>query len=61
MLDFFGPDQVLFGSDMPLGGPRVTEATIADLESLSLPEQDLAKLFSGNAAHLLGVGGQAAT
>ena len=55
VLDFFGPDHVLFGTDMPLGPPNAVEATIDDLESLGLAEADLATVFSGNAARLLGL------
>ncbi|HVD00572.1 MAG TPA: amidohydrolase family protein [Candidatus Dormibacteraeota bacterium] len=55
VLEFFGPDHVLFGTDMPLGPPSATADTIADLESLGLPEAELALVFSGNAARVLGV------
>jgi len=55
VLEFFGPDQVLFGTDMPLGGPDVIATTIADLESLGLPDGELRKVFAGNAARLLGI------
>jgi aminocarboxymuconate-semialdehyde decarboxylase len=55
VIDFFGIEQVLFGTDMPLGGPTVTAETIADLESLGLPEDGLAKVFAGNAARVLGL------
>jgi len=56
VLDFFGPDHVLFGTDMPLGPPSATANTIADLESLRLSEADLARVFAGNAARVLGAG-----
>jgi uncharacterized protein len=56
VLDFFGADHVLFGTDMPLGPPSATADTIADLESLGLPDADLASVFSGNAARVLGAG-----
>jgi len=55
VLDFFGPDHVLFGTDMPLGPPNAVEATIADLDSLRLAEDDLAGVYAGNAARLLGI------
>jgi len=55
VLDFFGPDHVLFGTDMPLGPPNAVEATIGDLESLGLANKDMEDVFSGNAARLLGV------
>jgi len=55
VVDFFGPANVLFGTDVPLGGPGVVEATIADLESLGLTAADLAAVYSGNASRLLGI------
>src|SRR5205823_1371595 len=55
VLDFFGPDHVLFGTDMPLGPPNTVEATIADLEAAGLDDVDAAKVFAGNATALLGI------
>jgi len=55
VLDFFGPDHVLFGTDMPLGPPNAIDATIADLDSLGLAGDDLAGVYAGNAARLLGI------
>ena len=55
VLEFFGPEHVLFGTDMPLGPPDAVEATIADLESAGLTEAELAAVFAGNARRLLGV------
>ncbi len=52
-VEFFGTGHVLFGTDMPLGGPAVVADTIADLESLGLPEAETAALFAGNARRLL--------
>jgi uncharacterized protein len=56
VIEFFGVEQVLFGTDMPLGGPSVTADTIVDLDSLGLPEEELAKVFAGNADRVLGLG-----
>lgn len=53
VIDFFGPDHVVFGTDMPLGGPGVVDATIRDLESIGLAEGDLDAIFAGNASRLL--------
>ena len=39
-VDFFGAGHVLFGTDMPLGGPDVVGETIADVESLGLAGAD---------------------
>jgi uncharacterized protein len=55
-VEFFGADHVLFGTDMPLGGPNVVADTIADIASLDLPEADEAAIFAGNARRLLGIG-----
>jgi hypothetical protein len=52
-VDFFGADHVLFGTDMPLGGPTVVEDTIADIEALDLPDADAAAIFGGNAGRVL--------
>jgi aminocarboxymuconate-semialdehyde decarboxylase len=54
-LDFFGSDHILFGTDMPLGGPNVARQTMEDVEAIGLSEADLAIVFSGNASRLLGV------
>ena len=56
-VEFFGTDHVLFGTDMPLGGPSVIADTIADIESLDLPEADTAAIFAGNAATVLRIPG----
>lgn len=53
VIDFFGPDHVLFGTDMPLGPPHAIEATIADIESVGLTAADSEKVFGGNAAALI--------
>jgi uncharacterized protein len=55
-VEFFGADHVLFGTDMPLGGPNVVADTIADIASLELPEADETAIFAGNARRLLGIG-----
>jgi len=55
VLDFFGPDHVVFGTDMPLGPPNAKEATISDIESAGLYGVDRAKVFAGNAEALLGI------
>lgn len=52
-VDFFGPEHVLFGTDMPLGGPGVVGETIADIESLGLAAADRARMYDGNARKVL--------
>jgi len=60
-VEFFGANHVLFGTDMPLGGPSVVADTIADIRSLGLPDADEAAIFAGNASRLLGVGASEVT
>ena len=55
VLEFFGPRQVLFGTDMPLGPPNGVEATIANLEAAGLSGADRAAVYAGNAVRLLGL------
>jgi aminocarboxymuconate-semialdehyde decarboxylase len=52
-VEFFGTDHVLFGTDMPLGGPTVIADTIADIEALGLPDAETAAIFAGNARRVL--------
>jgi aminocarboxymuconate-semialdehyde decarboxylase len=54
-LDFFGADHLLFGTDMPLGGPHVVEETIRDVESLGLSVEDERCVYEENAARILGL------
>jgi predicted TIM-barrel fold metal-dependent hydrolase len=56
-VEFFGPDHVLFGTDMPLGGPKVVSDTIADVEATGLEAEELDKIFEGNAHRLFGLRG----
>lgn len=53
VLEFFGPQQVLFGTDIPLGPANAVEATIADIDSVGLSREDMAAVYSGNAMRLL--------
>lgn len=55
-IEFFGTDHVLFGSDMPLGGPRVIPDTLADVRAVGLPAEDEEKILQGNAERILGLG-----
>jgi uncharacterized protein len=49
VLEFFGPDHVLFGTDAPLGPADAVEQTIADIEAADISEAERAKVYSGNA------------
>jgi uncharacterized protein len=52
-VEFFGAGHVLFGTDMPLGGPTVVPDTIANIEALGLEDADTAAIFAGNARAVL--------
>lgn len=54
-VEFFGPDHVLFGTDMPLGGPKVVADTICDVERTGLEPEELDRIFEGNARRLFPV------
>jgi uncharacterized protein len=56
VLDFFAPDHVLFGTDMPLGPSNAVEATIADIESCEPSDERRAAVFAGNATKVLNLG-----
>ena len=49
-LEFFGADHVVFATDTPLGP---IAPTIECIRKLDIPDQDRAKIFSGNAERLL--------
>jgi predicted TIM-barrel fold metal-dependent hydrolase len=55
VLDFFGSDHVLFGTDMPLGPPAAIEATIADIEGCGLSDVERSAVYAENAATLLAI------
>ena len=55
VLEFFGPEHVLFGTDTPLGPPDAIDDTIADLDAAGLSAAELAAVYAGNAQRLLGV------
>jgi aminocarboxymuconate-semialdehyde decarboxylase len=54
-VEFFGADHVLFGTDMPLGGPQVIPDTLSDVRSLGLPADAEHQILQGNAERLLGL------
>lgn len=55
VLDFFGPDHTLFGTDMPLGPANAVQATIADIEACSLADDAATAVYAGNAIRMLGL------
>jgi aminocarboxymuconate-semialdehyde decarboxylase len=52
-VEFFGAGRVLFGTDMPLGGPTVVDDAIADVIALGLPQAETEAIFAGNAERVL--------
>ena len=56
VLEFFGPQHVLFGTDMPLGPANAVEATIADIDAAGLSSDDRTEVYAGNVTRLLGLG-----
>lgn len=55
VLDFFGPEHVVFGTDMPLGPPASIASTIADIEASGLSDDACSAVFADNATRLIAV------
>ena len=53
VIDFFGPEHVLFGTDMPLGPAGAVEATVHDIDACNLAEDDREAVSHRNAERLL--------
>jgi aminocarboxymuconate-semialdehyde decarboxylase len=55
VINFFGPDHVLFGTDHPFdpGAGEFIRDTIADIEALQLDARRKQAIFGGNALRLL--------
>jgi predicted TIM-barrel fold metal-dependent hydrolase len=56
--DFFGPEHILFGTDMPMDneyGARLLRQTIEAIERMDIPDGDKQLIFEGNARRLLGL------
>lgn len=55
-VEFFGPDNVIFSSDYPMGpdrGEYWPETILAAIEDLPITDEDREKIYSGNARRLL--------
>jgi predicted TIM-barrel fold metal-dependent hydrolase len=53
---FFGPSQLLFGTDSPFDaqlGDYGTKRTIQAIEQMAIPDEDKKKIFEENARKLL--------
>ena len=55
VLEFFGPQHTLFGTDIPLGPANAVEATISDIDAAGLSSADRAAVYAANATRLLGL------
>jgi uncharacterized protein len=53
VLEFFGAEHVLFGTDMPLGPSDAVARTIADVDACDLTDAQRSRVYSGNAETLL--------
>jgi predicted TIM-barrel fold metal-dependent hydrolase len=56
--DFFGPEHILFGTDMPMDneyGARLVRQTIEAIERMEIPDSDKQLIFEENARRLLGL------
>jgi len=54
--EFFGPEHILFGTDMPMDsqmGYRLVRDIIVSIERMAIPEEDKKKIFEDNARKLL--------
>lgn len=54
--EFFGPEHILFGTDMPMDsqlGFRLVRQIIESIEQMDIPDSDKKKIFEGNARSLL--------
>lgn len=60
VVDFYGVDHVLFGSDSPYDpekGPGYIRATIKNIQEIGLSEREQHAILSGNVIRLLGLDG----
>jgi predicted TIM-barrel fold metal-dependent hydrolase len=58
VLEFFGPEQVLFGTDTPFdteGGAHFIPATVSDIESAAPGAPVRSNIFQGNARRVLNI------
>jgi predicted TIM-barrel fold metal-dependent hydrolase len=54
--DYFGPDRLFFGTDMPFGselGLWPVRKTIDSIDQMSIPKEERRKIYAGNAQRLL--------
>lgn len=53
-IEVVGPEKIVFGTDLPLGGVGAALWNIAKIESLNIPEEAKDRVFSRNIQEILG-------
>jgi len=54
VVEIYGADRLVFGTDMPLQGPMQARFAIETIRALKIPEEDKERILHGNAERLLG-------
>jgi len=52
VVDIYGADRLVFGTDMPLQGPMQARFAIESIQALDIPQADIDKILFGNAQRL---------
>jgi predicted TIM-barrel fold metal-dependent hydrolase len=55
MVDLIGPDHIVYGTDVPLIGPKQMRFTIEAIVGLGLSQESQDKILYGNSKRLLGL------
>jgi uncharacterized protein len=55
MVDLIGADRIVYGTDVPLQGPRQMRFAIETILSLNIPQEDKDKILYGNSKEILGL------
>ncbi len=58
VVEIYGADRLVFGTDMPLQGPMQARFAIEAIQALAIPQEDKDKIFFRNAQRLLASGGK---
>lgn len=53
MVELIGPDHIVYGTDVPLQGPKQMRFAIEIIQSLPLPDSEKEKILCGNAKRIL--------